>query len=279
MRTWTEDRGDIAPARATMTTRAGIWATRQVGGHVHSVSWAAKELGVGWHTVMDAVTFWGTLLVEDPDRVGATTAVGVDETSFLAATATMTTQWVSSICDVEGGIVLDLIEGRGAPELDRWLEGRPQEWITGVGVTVSDLHEPFRAALARHLPATAAAAPFYVVAVGTRCVDAHPAADPERDHGPSGPQGRPALSEPQAGGHGRGAPGRGGHRQAAGTAGRRRPPGPRGRGMENRQECLRELYRLYGEPEVAGRWIDGLIEDWKRRSVGSLPLTKSIPDG
>jgi hypothetical protein len=41
--TWTEDRPDIAPARATMTCRAGVWATIQVGRHVHSVSWAAKE--------------------------------------------------------------------------------------------------------------------------------------------------------------------------------------------------------------------------------------------
>jgi hypothetical protein len=49
--TWTEDRPDIAPARATMTRRAGLWATTQVGRHVHSVSWAAKEeLGVAWHT-------------------------------------------------------------------------------------------------------------------------------------------------------------------------------------------------------------------------------------
>jgi transposase len=29
--TWTEDRPDIAPARATMTCRAGLWATIQVG--------------------------------------------------------------------------------------------------------------------------------------------------------------------------------------------------------------------------------------------------------
>jgi hypothetical protein len=27
------------------------------------------------------------------------------------------------------------------------------------------------------------------------------------------------------------------------------------------KECLRDLYCLYGEPELAGRWIDGLIED------------------
>jgi len=39
-------------------------------------------------------------------------------------------------------------------------------------VTVTDLHEPFRAALAAHLPnATAVADAFHVVAVGTRVVD------------------------------------------------------------------------------------------------------------
>ncbi len=68
-----------------MTQRGGVWATIQVGRHVHSVAWAAKELGVGWHTLMDAVTLWGEALIEDPERVGTTAAIGVDETSFLAA--------------------------------------------------------------------------------------------------------------------------------------------------------------------------------------------------
>jgi transposase len=171
--TWTEDRPDIAPARATMTQRAGVWATTQVGRHVHSVSWAAKELGVTWHTVMDAVTLWGEALIDDPERIGATSAIGVDETSFLAATATESTRWVSSICDVEARRVIDLIEGRQAPDLDRWLVNQAEEWKAAVAITVCDLHEPFRAALERHLPdATAVADPFHVVAVGTRCVDA-----------------------------------------------------------------------------------------------------------
>ncbi len=164
--TWTEDRPDIAPARATMTRRAGRWATLQVGHHVHSVAWAAKELGVAWHNVMDALNLWGAALVDDPKRVGGTRAIGVDETSFLAATATEGTRWVSSICDVEGRIVIDLIEGRQAPELDQWLAERPQGWKDGVAVAVCDLHEPFRAALGQHLPdAVAVADPFHVVAV------------------------------------------------------------------------------------------------------------------
>ncbi|MDP9453781.1 MAG: transposase, partial [Actinomycetota bacterium] len=78
-----------------------------------------------------------------------------------------------SICDVEGRIVIDLIEGRQAPDLDQWLAERPQGWKDGVAVAVCDLHEPFRAALGQHLPdAVAVADPFHVVAVGTRCVDA-----------------------------------------------------------------------------------------------------------
>jgi len=36
-----EDRTDIAPGRAVMTTRAGLWATREVGAEVHTVAYAA----------------------------------------------------------------------------------------------------------------------------------------------------------------------------------------------------------------------------------------------
>jgi hypothetical protein len=40
---------------------------------------------------MDAVAYWGQALIEDPDRVGESTAVGVDETKFLASTARTST--------------------------------------------------------------------------------------------------------------------------------------------------------------------------------------------
>ena len=150
-----------------MTRRAGVWATTEVGRHVHSVAWAAKELGVTWHTVMDAITLWGEVLVEHPDRVSATTAIGVEETSFLAATATEETRWVSSICDVEGRSVIDVIEGRQAPDLDRWLTDQADDWKSAVTITVCDLQEPFPRSAHRHLPdATTVADPSHVVAVG-----------------------------------------------------------------------------------------------------------------
>lgn len=53
-----EDRPDIAPGRAVMAARPGMWATREVGVEIHTVAYAAAQLGVGWHTVMDTVSFW-----------------------------------------------------------------------------------------------------------------------------------------------------------------------------------------------------------------------------
>lgn len=259
--TWTEDRPDIAPKRALMTQRAGVWATIEVGRHVHSVSWAAKELGVNWHTVMDAVTLWGEALVADPDRVGDTAAIGVDETSFLAATATERTRWVSSICDVEGHTVIDLIEGRQAPDLDGWLADQPQAWKAAVKITVSDLHEPFRSALKEHLPdATAVADPFHVVAVATRCVDATRRRVQNEVLGHRGRKGDPlyrsrkllAMAEERLD-----------ESASAKLRGLLAAGDPDGAVFEawRAKECLRDLYTLHGAPVLAGRWIDGLIDD------------------
>jgi hypothetical protein len=94
---------------------------------------------------MDAVASWGRALIEDPARIAGVAAVGVDETKFLAAKRREATQWVSAICDVARRRVVDVIEGRQGPELDAWLTARPADWKAGVRVTVTDLHEPFRA--------------------------------------------------------------------------------------------------------------------------------------
>ncbi len=169
---WTEDRPDIAPARAAMTKRAGLWVTREVGAEIHTVSYAAGQLGVAWSTVMDAVCFWGGVLVDDPERIGATEAAGVDETKSIAANRTQRTQWITAICDIGERQVLDVIKGRQGPELSEWLLEQPETWRRGVNATVTDLHEPYRKSLGTHLPnATAVADPFHVVGVATRVVD------------------------------------------------------------------------------------------------------------
>ena len=72
--------------RAVLTERARAEACRRVGKDAHAVAAVARDLGIGWATVMRAVADHGTPLVDDPTRLEDVTALGLDETSFLKAT-------------------------------------------------------------------------------------------------------------------------------------------------------------------------------------------------
>ena len=85
VRTWTERVAMIRP-RAVLTERARAEACRRVGKDAHAVTAVARDLGVGWATVMRAVADHGTPLVDDPTRLDGVAALGLDETSFLKAT-------------------------------------------------------------------------------------------------------------------------------------------------------------------------------------------------
>ena len=82
MTTWTWADPRIAAPRQAITDRAARWATVEVGRLGRPVAEVARELGCDWHTVNDAVIAYGTPLVEDPDRIGEVTALGLDETQF-----------------------------------------------------------------------------------------------------------------------------------------------------------------------------------------------------
>jgi transposase len=85
VRTWTERVAAIRP-RAVLTQRARAEACRRVGKDAHAVAAVARDLGVGWATVMRAVYEHGIRLVDDAGRLEGVVALGLDETSFLKAT-------------------------------------------------------------------------------------------------------------------------------------------------------------------------------------------------
>lgn len=170
-RTWSEQLEDLAP-RAVLTVRAGIEATRQVGELARPVAEVARELGVCWWTVMDAVIVHGTPLVDDPDRVGATRALGVDETSFLSATPEHATIYATGLVDLDARILIDMVEGNKAADLRGWTAEQDPRWLGGIEVVATDLAESYRAGLSPHLDhATRVADPFHVVRVANRTVD------------------------------------------------------------------------------------------------------------
>jgi hypothetical protein len=75
--------------------------------------------------VNDAVIAYGTPLVEDPARVGAVTAVGLDEVLFARPGPWRTQAWSTTIADVAAGRLLDIIQGRSAAGACRWFQQRP----------------------------------------------------------------------------------------------------------------------------------------------------------
>jgi transposase len=170
-KTWTE-RSEHLDAQAVITRRAGAEACRQVGENARPVSQVAAEFGVCWWTVMNAVIEHGTPLVDDPDRVGAVTQLGVDETSFLTATAEHATVYATGLVDLQRHRLIDLVEGNSADDLRRWLANAHPAWLAMIEVVATDLAESYRAGLSPDLDhARRVADPFHVVRVANRCVD------------------------------------------------------------------------------------------------------------
>lgn len=171
--TWTEQAPSIAAARARVTDRAGRWVTAQVGRDGRSVAEVARELGCDWHTVMDAVVAYGTPLIEDPDRIGKVTALGLDETLFARTGAWRTQSWCTSIVDVGApSQLLDVVEGRTAKAASEWIDARPEAWRNSVAWATLDLSSPYRKAFDDSLPgATQVADPFHVVKLANSKLD------------------------------------------------------------------------------------------------------------
>jgi transposase len=137
VRTWTERVAAISP-RAVLTERARDEACRRVGKDAHAVAAVARDLGVGWATVMRAVTDHGTPLVDDPARLDGVAALGLDETSFLKATRVAPTRWVTGLVDLERGRLLDVVADRTRAAVDGWLGARPCDWLAQVGTVALD---------------------------------------------------------------------------------------------------------------------------------------------
>lgn len=172
VKTFTEQQPEIAAARAGVTDRAGRWMCRQVG-QGQAVSAVAAELGCDWHTVMDAALAYGTPLVEDPDRIGAVTALGLDETLFVRTGAFKRRSWVTSIVDVtRPAQLLDIVEGRTAKAPSEWIEARSQTWRDGVAWAALDLSGPYRKTFTDSLPASVQVAdPFHVTKLANEKLD------------------------------------------------------------------------------------------------------------
>ena len=123
--------------------------------------------------------------------------------------------------------------------------------------------------------ATRVADPFHVVRVGNRCVDTGAPPGAERDAGPSGPQGRPALPDPQALLAGTERLDQRGHqRMLLGL--RVGDPHDEVLGAWLAKESVRDLY-LTDDPADAATLLDKAIAGCARRRRRRDPLARQDP--
>ena len=145
--TWTEDADAIAP-RAVLTERARAEICRRVGRDGHSVAQVARAFGVGWHTAMAAVRDHGRPRVDHLSRLRLPAAIGLDETSFLAANAMHPTLLVTGFVDLDHHRLIDVVPGRSAIAVSNWLGAKPQRWLANIATAVIDPYSGYARGLA-----------------------------------------------------------------------------------------------------------------------------------
>jgi transposase len=171
VRTWTERTPAVRP-RAVLTQRARAEACRRVGKDAHAVAAVARDLGVGWQTVMRAVHEHGTQLVDDPARLDGVAILGLDETSFLKATRVAPTRYVTGLVDLERGRLLDVVADRTRAAVDGWLGARPRGWLAQVGMVALDPWRGYASALVAPLGhATVVVDHFHAIRLANTVVD------------------------------------------------------------------------------------------------------------
>jgi transposase len=171
VRTWTERAAAIGP-RAVLTERARAEACRRVGKDAHAVAAVARDLGVGWATIMRAVADHGRPLVDDPTRLEDVTALGLDETSFLKATRVAPTRYVTGLVDLEGGRLLDVLADRTRAAVDGWLDARSRDWLAQIGTVALDPWRGYASALVAPLGhATVVVDHFHAIRLANAVVD------------------------------------------------------------------------------------------------------------
>jgi transposase len=173
-RTWAETSAAIAP-RAVLTERARAWAMRRVGAHKETVASVARQLGVGWHTVMRAVRDHGQPLVDDPARLTGVSGLGVDEHVWAHAGPGRRTGLATGIVDLSPGgrpRLLDVVPGRTGNAYAAWISEREQAWREQIALAALDPFRGYATALATTLPhAVRVLDAFHVVKLGNDVVD------------------------------------------------------------------------------------------------------------
>jgi len=172
-RTWVLADHRIAAKSCLLTTRAAKWATVQVGTG-RTVQEVAGELDCDWHTVNDAVTTYGSALLKaDRKRLNKTTAIGLDETSFIKLGSRGYRDYATTVADVENHQIIDILPSRKFTDVASWIHQQPRAWKERIAFGALDMSDAYAAVFSVVLPqARQVVDSFHTIALANRCLDA-----------------------------------------------------------------------------------------------------------
>ena len=171
-RTWVLCDHRIAAKNCLLTTRAAKWATAQVGGG-RTVSEVAGELSCDWHTVNDAVVTYGEALLEaDRKRLNKTTAIGLDETSFIKLGTRKSRDYATTVADVENHQIIDILPSRKITDVAGWIDKQGEAWKARIVFGALDMSDTYAAVYTVMLPgALQVVDSFHAIALANRALD------------------------------------------------------------------------------------------------------------
>ena len=151
-KSWVLEDHRIAAKNCLLTTRAAKWGTVQVGGG-RTVSEVAAELTCDGHTINDAVTTYGAaLLAADRKRLNRTSAIGLDETSFLRSGEYGHTSFVTMVADVENHQIIDILPTRKYTDVAGWIDQQSEAWKERIRFGALDMSATYAAVYSVMLP-------------------------------------------------------------------------------------------------------------------------------
>lgn len=170
-RSWTVSDHRIAAKQALLTTRCAKWVTEQVG-RGRAISDVARKLGCDWHTINDTVTVYGkALLAADTRRITSTTALGLDETSFVKRGG-YRREYATTIADVGYHQILEILPTRDLTDVARWVHARPGSWKGKIEYGALDMSPTYAAVYTVTLPkAKQVIDAFHLVQLANRSLD------------------------------------------------------------------------------------------------------------
>lgn len=121
---------------------------------------------------MDAVQHHAGPLIDDPDRIRTTSAVGLDEVLFCRLERFRTKYWSTQIVDVAHGQLLDVVPGRDASGPCVWFAQQDPRWLAAIRWATLDLSGPYRSVFDTMLPyAIQVADPIHLNQLANRVLD------------------------------------------------------------------------------------------------------------